>query len=86
MMVKSIASQKYCILQYFRRSLSYHLSLRPLYISLTRIKHNCSSLNADVNRVNIVPSALCSCGTANETAQHYFFDCNLFIVPIETVY
>ena len=25
-------------------------------------------------------SALCSCGTANETAQHYFFDCNLFIL------
>ena len=50
-------------------------------ISLTRIKHNCGSLNADLNRVNIVPSALCSCGTANETAQHYFFDCNLFIVP-----
>ena len=35
----------------------------------------------DLNRVNIVPSALCSCGTANETAQHYFFDCNLFIAP-----
>ena len=50
-------------------------------LSLTRIKHNCSSLNADLNRVNIVPSALCSCGTANETAHHYFFDCNLFIVP-----
>ena len=45
------------------------------------MKHNCSSLNAGLNRVNIVPSALCSCGIANETAQHYFFDCNLFIVP-----
>ena len=50
-------------------------------ISLTRIKHNCISLNANLNRVNIVPSALCSCGTANETALHYFFDCNLFIIP-----
>ena len=39
------------------------------------------SLNADLDRVNIVPSALCSCGTANVTAQHYFFVCNLFIVP-----
>ena len=44
-------------------------------ISLTRIKHNCSSLNADLNRVSIVPSALCSCGTANETAKHYILDC-----------
>ena len=34
-------------------------------ISLTRTKHNCSSLNADLNRVNIVPSALCSCGISN---------------------
>ena len=45
------------------------------------MKHNCSSLHADLSRVNIVPSALCSCGTAIETAQHYFFDCNLFIFP-----
>ena len=44
-------------------------------------KYRCSSLNADLNRVNNVPSAQCSCGTTNETAQHYFFDCNLFIVP-----
>ena len=33
----------------------------PRETSLTRIKHNCSSLNADLKRVNIVPSALCSC-------------------------
>ena len=49
---------------------------------ITRIKHNFSSLNADLNKANIVPSALCSCGTANETAQHYFFD----LLFIETVY
>ena len=30
-------------------------------IALTRIKHNCSSLKADLFRVNIVPSAYCSC-------------------------
>ena len=50
-------------------------------ISLTRIKYNCSSLNAELNKVNSVPSALCSYGTTNETVQRYFFDCNLFIVP-----
>ena len=56
-------------------------SKRANEIHLTGMKHNCSSLNADLNRVNIVPSALCSCGTAKETAQHYFFDCNLFMFP-----
>ena len=44
-------------------------------IILTRIRHNCSSLNADLNRVNIVPSSACSCGANFETAQHYFFEC-----------
>ena len=55
-------------------------------ISLTQIKHNCSSLNADLNRVNIVPSALCSCGTANETAQYYFFSIVTYLLFLETVY
>ena len=44
-------------------------------IILTRIRHNCSSLNTDLNRVNIVPSSACSCGANFETAQHYFFEC-----------
>ena len=50
-------------------------------IALTRIKHNCSSLKADLFRVNIVPSAYCSCGPLNETAKHYFFDCALYNIP-----
>ena len=44
-------------------------------IILTRIRHNCSSLNADLNRVNIVPSSACICCANFETAQHYFFEC-----------
>ena len=44
-------------------------------VILTRIRHNCSSLNADLNRVNIVPSSSCTCGANFETAQHYFFEC-----------
>ena len=54
---------------------------RAREIPLTRIQHNCSSLNADLNSVNIVPSDLCSCGKANESSQIYFFNCTLFIVP-----
>ena len=50
-------------------------------IALTRIIHNCSSLKADLFRVNIGPSAYCSCGPLNETAEHYFFDCVLYNIP-----
>lgn len=50
-------------------------------ISLVRIKHNCSSLNADLNRVNIVPSPFCTCGPNIENAYHYFFNCPLYLIP-----
>ena len=50
-------------------------------IAVTRIKHNCSSLKADLFRVNIAPSADCSCGPFIENAEHYFFDCTLYNIP-----
>ena len=51
---------------------------RKLIIILTRIRHNCSNLNADPQRVNIVPSPSCSCSANSETALHYFFECRNF--------
>ena len=50
-------------------------------IALTRIKHSCSSLNSDLFRVNIAPTADCSCGSFTENAEHYFFDCTLYNIP-----
>ena len=50
-------------------------------IAVTRIKHNCSSLKADLFRVNSVPSADCSCGPFTENAENYFFDCTLYNIP-----
>ena len=35
---------------------------RSTEIALTRIRHNCSSLNADLYRVNIIASPNCICG------------------------
>ena len=46
---------------------------RSTEIALTRIKHNCSSLNADLYRVNIIASPNCTCGPFIETAKHYFY-------------
>ena len=50
-------------------------------IALTRIKHNCSGLKANLFRANIVPSADYSCGPFTENAEHYFFDCTLYNIP-----
>ena len=47
-----------------------------LTILLTRIRHNCSILNADLHRVKIVPSPTCSCGALHESSHHYFFECS----------
>ena len=46
-------------------------------IILTRIRHNCSNLNADLFRVNISANSNCRCGAVNENAHHYFLECIL---------
>ena len=48
-------------------------------IILTRIRHNCSNLNADIFRVNISANSNCRCGAENENAHHYFLECLLYI-------
>ena len=51
---------------------------RKYNIILTRIRHNCSSLKADLHRVNIVPNPICDCGIDIENAGHYFFFCTQY--------
>ena len=36
------------------------------------IRHRCSSLKADIFRVNIINNPSCSCGSPFECAEHYF--------------
>ena len=48
-------------------------------IILTRIRHNCSNLNADLFRVNISANSNCRCGAVNENAHHYFLECILYV-------
>ena len=43
---------------------------RKYNIILTRIRHRCSSLNADLFHANIVPYLNCSCGVLVEKAEH----------------
>ena len=47
-------------------------------ILLTRLRHRCSCLNADLFHTNIIPNARCSCGADFETAEHFFFECILY--------
>ena len=43
----------------------------------TRIRTNCSALNSDLFRKNIVDSPSCTC-CAIENAYHFFFMCGLY--------
>ena len=51
---------------------------RKTNILLTRLRNGCSTLKADLYRVNLITSPICQCGHANEDAFHYLFQCNLY--------
>lgn len=51
---------------------------RKINIIHTRLRHMCSSLNADLHRVNIKPSPACTCGNPIEDSIHYFMECNFY--------
>ena len=38
----------------------------------SRIRNRCSALNSDLYRANLIPNALCSYETSDETAKHFF--------------
>ena len=50
---------------------------RKYNIILTRIRHRCSSLNADLFHVNIVPFSNYSYGVLVENAEHSLYECTL---------
>ena len=51
---------------------------RTINILHTKLRYNCSKLNYDLFRVNLVESPSCSCGQPCENAYHYFFECPLY--------
>ena len=54
---------------------------RKYNILLTRLRHNCSSLNSDLFNVNIIQYSDCSCGAVTENVNHFFFECPLYTQP-----
>ena len=55
----------------------YNEGPRKLNISHTRLRHQCSSLNADLSRINIINNY--KCGASFEDAIHYFLQCPLYL-------
>ena len=45
----------------------------------TRMRNNCSNLNADLYRNHIKLSPSCDCGAELEDAEHYLFKCHRYI-------
>ena len=52
---------------------------RKLNILHTRLRYQCSSLNADLKRINVINDSKCTCGSPYEDAYHFFIECPLYI-------
>jgi hypothetical protein len=51
---------------------------RKLSILHARLRHQCSSLNADLFRINIKNDPKCQCGPPFEDSIHYLMECPLY--------
>ena len=62
----------------FKVSNYYLLGSRKCNIIHTRLRHQCSSLGADLFRANIISDPSCACGCPLEDAIHYLLECPLY--------
>jgi hypothetical protein len=44
----------------------------------TRLRYHCSSLKADLTKIDVVDDPKCSCGSPIEDAIHYLLECQLY--------
>ena len=51
---------------------------RKLSILHARLRHQCSSLNSDLYRINITNDPKCQCGSPYEDSIHYLMECPLY--------
>ena len=54
------------------------LGSRKCNIIHTRLRHQCSSLGADLFRANIINNLSCPCGCPLEDDIHYLLECSLY--------
>ena len=53
----------------------YNEGPRKLSILHTRLRYQCSSLNADLSRIHMINNYKCNFGASFEDAIHYFLEC-----------
>ena len=56
----------------------YSEGFRKQSILHARLRHQCSSLNADLFRINITKDPKCRCGAPFEYSIHYLMECPLY--------
>ena len=56
----------------------YNEGPRKLNILHTRLRHKCSSLNADLSRIHVIDNYKCNCGGSFEDDMHYLLECPLY--------
>ena len=73
---KSKLQQKY----FQPKTVPSYFSFGDRYLSVlhARLRNKCSSLNSDLFKSKLVPSASCSCGYKNECSEHFLLYCNKF--------
>jgi hypothetical protein len=59
--------------------LYYSTGSRPLSVYHARLRNGCSNLNSDLCRNHIRNTSECVCGHEDENAEHYFFNCSLYV-------
>ena len=64
----------------------YNYGMRKINIIHTRLRNTCSSLNADLHRVNIINDPSCSCGHPVEDAIHFFLECENHTIHRRTLF
>ena len=58
----------------------FDIGNRKLSIIHSKLRMECSSLNAHLFKLNIIDNQLCSCGLCPENNFHFFFECRLYEV------
>jgi hypothetical protein len=61
----------------FRPPVYYGEGCRKFNTLHTRLRHQCSSLKADLTKIHGVDDPKCSCGSPIEDAIHYLLECQL---------
>ena len=57
----------------------YNEGSRKLNILHTRLRHQCSSLKADLSRIQVINNYKCNCDASFKDAMHCFLECPLYL-------